>query len=310
MPKDKSPILVSGAHRTGTTWVGKMLAASGEAAYISEPLNVLHRPGVLRAPTPYWYTYIHAQNQPLYEAALQETIRFQYHPWLEFKSLRSIKDLLRMARDWNIFRKGKRRNQRPLLKDPFAVFSAPWFNQQLGCRIIITVRHPAAFASSLKRLNWSFDFNDLLAQSTLMQDWLEPFRQEMQTISKNPDDIIGQASLLWRIIYQTVEQYRQQIPDLLIVRHEDLSLDAIGGFMWLYDRLGLHFTQEARDAVLNASSAENPKELSKKKIHTVHLNSRANIHNWKRRLEKPEITRIRKLTAETAEIYYLGETWE
>jgi hypothetical protein len=46
----QSPILVTGAHRTGTTWVGKMLAASPQVAYISEPLNVWHRPGVLRAP--------------------------------------------------------------------------------------------------------------------------------------------------------------------------------------------------------------------------------------------------------------------
>ena len=39
------PILVTGAHRTGTTWVGKMLSANSQTAYMSEPLNVLHRPG-------------------------------------------------------------------------------------------------------------------------------------------------------------------------------------------------------------------------------------------------------------------------
>ena len=39
------PILVTGAHRSGTTWVGKMLAADADTGYISEPLNVLHRPG-------------------------------------------------------------------------------------------------------------------------------------------------------------------------------------------------------------------------------------------------------------------------
>ena len=43
------PILVTGAHRSGTTWVGKMLSTEDGVAYISEPLNVLHRPGVFRA---------------------------------------------------------------------------------------------------------------------------------------------------------------------------------------------------------------------------------------------------------------------
>jgi LPS sulfotransferase NodH len=49
------PILVTGTHRSGTTWVGKMLAADSSTAYISEPLNVLHRPGVYRAKVKHWY---------------------------------------------------------------------------------------------------------------------------------------------------------------------------------------------------------------------------------------------------------------
>ena len=55
---EKKPILVTGAHRSGTTWVGKMIVASQDVAYISEPLNVWHRRGVLKTPTQYWYTYI------------------------------------------------------------------------------------------------------------------------------------------------------------------------------------------------------------------------------------------------------------
>ena len=57
------PILVTGAHRSGTTWVGKVLCASGEAAYISEPLNLWHRPGIMGAPVAGWYTYITDENE-------------------------------------------------------------------------------------------------------------------------------------------------------------------------------------------------------------------------------------------------------
>lgn len=56
--KSLSPILVTGAHRSGTTWVGKMLAANRRVAYISEPLNVFHRPGVFSAPVSHWYTML------------------------------------------------------------------------------------------------------------------------------------------------------------------------------------------------------------------------------------------------------------
>ncbi|MCJ7435853.1 MAG: sulfotransferase, partial [Anaerolineales bacterium] len=169
----KIPILVTGAHRTGTTWVGKMLAANPQMAYISEPLNVLHRPGVLRAPVDRWYAYITKENEGRYFPAFQELMAFRYHLLDEIRSLRSRKDFLRMGRDASIFFNGRLLGQRPLLKDPFAVFSIPWFAERLNCKVVITVRHPAGFASSLKRLNWLFDFSDLLAQPALMHDHLE-----------------------------------------------------------------------------------------------------------------------------------------
>ena len=40
------PILVTGSHRSGTTWVGKMLAATGSVGYIHEPFNLKNRPGI------------------------------------------------------------------------------------------------------------------------------------------------------------------------------------------------------------------------------------------------------------------------
>jgi len=307
---ERRPILVAGAHRTGTTWVGKMLAASGEAAYISEPLNVWHRPGVLRIPIEHWYTYICHQNEARFLSALSETLHFHYHPWAELKSIRSRKDALRMGRDWTIFWKGWLLRQRPLFKDPFAVFSAPWFADRLGFQVVFTVRHPAAFVSSLKRLNWSFEFADLMNQPLLMQDWLEPFRDEMEAMLRTPNDVVGQAGLLWQMVYQVVDSLRTRYPQFQIVRHEDLSTDPIKGFAALYNCLGLEFTSQAQQTVLKSSSSENPQEISKKAVHNYRLDSQANLNNWKRRLNPQEIARIRTLTEETAGRFYLDAGWE
>ncbi len=232
------PILVTGAHRSGTTWVGKMLAADAHTAYISEPLNVLHRPGILRAPVKNWYTYITSENESEYFPAFHELFDFQYHTLLEIRSIRSIKDFLRMGRDFHTFLIGNMQGQRTLLKDPFAVFSAPWFAQKLNCQVVITVRHPAAFASSLRRLNWAFDFRDLLDQPALMRDHLEADRAEMESIK--PGDIIGQSALLWRMIYRFVHSTRSLFPDFKIVRHKDLSLDPITGYQALYEVFGFN----------------------------------------------------------------------
>jgi Sulfotransferase domain len=306
----RAPILVTGAHRTGTTWVGKMLAAGGQAAYISEPLNLWHRPGVLRTPVTHWYTYICAANEPAYLPALRETLRFRYHLGREIRSLRSRKDILRMARDWGIFARGRLRAQRPLLKDPFAIFSTPWFHDRLGCQVVITVRHPAAFASSLKRLGWDFDFSHLLDQPLLMRDLLGPYRDQMEAMRLVPEDIIGQASLLWQITYEIAAAFCARYPDFHIVRHEDLSLDPQDGFQKLYQALDLDFTSQAQRVIADSSSAENPGEVSKKAVHAVRLDSRLNLQNWKRRLQAQEIERVRLLTQATAQHFYPDLTWD
>ncbi|MBN1303044.1 MAG: sulfotransferase domain-containing protein [Anaerolineales bacterium] len=302
------PILVTGAHRTGTTWVGKMLGAGGDTAYISEPLNVWRRPGVMRVPVSRWYTYICEENESDYIQAFQEMLGLQYHIGREILSLRSGRDFLRMGRDWFTFLQGRLEKRRPLLKDPFAVFSSLWFAKQLHCQVVITIRHPAAFASSLKRLNWRFDLQDLLDQPLLMRDWLEPFRDELSSVK--PDDIITQASLLWKIIYKVVSRFQStHADDLFVVRHEDLSLEPLDGFRELYSKLGLDFSQKAMDLILRSTSENNPKELSKQSVHQIRLDSRANLYNWKHRLSADELRQIRKITAKTAGTYYPDENW-
>ncbi len=303
----KQPILVTGAHRTGTTWVGRMLASNSQTAYISEPLNVLHRRGIYRADVERWYTYITEENEKRYLPAFHELLNFRYHLFSELGSLRSQKDFLRMLRDLAIFMQGKLRGQRILLKDPFAVFSTPWFAEKLNCRVVITIRHPAGFASSLKRLNWRFDFRSLLDQPMLMRDYLETDRAVMESIQA--DDILGQSALLWRMIYRSVHSTRSLFPDFKIVRHEDLSLDPITGYKSLYESLGLTFDESVRDSILKSSSSENPAELSRKKVHSVKLDSRANMDNWKKRLTADEINRIHKMTDEVSHLYYSENEW-
>lgn len=304
--RERRPILVTGLHRSGTSWVGRSLTLSGELAYVSEPLNVLHRPGVMAAPVEQWYSYITEQNEAEYLSAFEDTLVLRYKFWKELASLRSPRDFLRMLRDSFIFLRGRLTRQRVLLKDPFALFSAVWVAQRLDAQVVIVLRHPAAFVSSLKRLNWSFDFNDLLAQPALMRDHLEPFRQEMESA---PEDLVGQASLLWRIGMHTITQMNKTYPELHLVQHEELSKDPVAGFRSLFRNLGLPFTSKVERSILRNTGARNPDEVSLNSIYNTNLDSAANLQNWKRRLSADEIVRIRQLTQQAAEPYYGAEDW-
>jgi hypothetical protein len=304
------PLLVTGAHRSGSTWVGKMLAAGGAYAYVSEPLNRYHRPGVMRVPTPHWYEYICADNESTYLEALRETLALDYHLGRELLSLRSLKDLGRMLRDLREFTRGQIGGRAALLKDPFAAFSAPWFAERLGCAVVITLRHPAAFASSLKRLNWTFNFRHWLDQPLLMRDLLGPYEAEMRAASSHPDDLLLRASTLWRILYKTLHSQKDRHPDFLWVRHEDLSLDPLNSFAVLYSQLDLPFNARARRVVANATGEDNPNEVSRGNIYAVQLNSRANLKNWTHRLSIDEITRIKDLTADIWPLFYEESDWQ
>ena len=308
MPGEKVPILVTGAHRSGTTWVGRLLASAPRISYVSEPLNVLHRPGVFGAHVPFWYTYICDDNGDEYLSSYQDLLSYRYHLGAELASLRSFRDLIRMGRDAAIFARGRIGGRTPLLKDPFAVFSLVWFAETLRCRIVATVRHPAAFASGLKRLGWSFDFADLLRQPLLMRDHLEPYRASMESASAA--DVVGQAGVLWAAIYGTLQKLQAVVPAIEIVRHEDLAADPVPGFRQLYDSLGLEYTSAAHQAILDSSRPDNPSELSSRRVHSVKMDSRASLQNWKRRLSGDEVTRVRELTDGVWQAYYPAESWE
>ncbi len=68
----------------------------------------------------------------------------------------------------------RRRGGRAIIKDPFALLMAEWIDARTAADVIVCVRHPAAFASSIKRLGWRLDERWLLSQDGLMADELAP----------------------------------------------------------------------------------------------------------------------------------------
>jgi hypothetical protein len=215
-----------------------------------------------------------------------------------------------MVRDGSRFLNGRLRAARPLLKDPFAVFSAPWFAERLGCQVLVTVRHPAAFVSSLKRLDWSFNLTHLLQQGLLMRDHLEPFHQELKRAAENSNDLIRQGSLLWKAIYHTVDKFQRRYPYFLIAMHEDLSQEPLEQFKEIYTRLSLRFTPRVQGSIVKSTQPGNPREGSERSAYAVQLDSQASLSNWKRRLTQDEIDRVRHLTSGVAELFYSHESWE
>ncbi len=96
-----APLLVTGMPRTATSWVGKMLEASGALVYVNEPLNPQHppgrSPGVLRADVTHAFQYISEHNERVWLPAFRDTVRLRFHPLAEVRRNHGPYDLLRAA---------------------------------------------------------------------------------------------------------------------------------------------------------------------------------------------------------------------
>lgn len=256
-----TPILVTGSHRSGTTWVGRMLSAEPTVAYIHEPFNVdWCRPGICGARLSRLYTYITDENGPEYYTGIRDTLAFRYNLSGELRALRSPRDAARLVRDHARFSLYRLRRLRPLIKDPFAVFSTEWLASRFGMEIVVLIRHPAAFVSSLKRLGWRFQFSHLLEQPLLMRDYLLPFESELREYAEREHDLVDQASLIWRVVYHAVARLREKHDDWHFIRHEDLSRAPMQGFESLFEGLGLGFSDRTRKAIEDSTDAGNPSD--------------------------------------------------
>ena len=301
------PILVTGAHRSGTTWVGAMLALSPSIGLIHEPFSPDTSAGVSGGPFERAFEYVCAENEQDYAERVARTLRFSYDLRRQLPAIRSLRVLRRTGIDLYGFTRSRLRDARPLVKDPIAVLSSEWLASRFDMQVVLLVRHPAAFASSLTRLGWSHDFTSFLEQPLLLRDHLGRFEDEIRDFAEQPRDSFEQSILLWRLIYSTVATFRSRNPGWSYLRHEDLALDPAAGFESLYATLGMGLDDEIRRQIVEHSDEENPDEIAG--WHGVRLNSRASVGAWRQRLTPDQIERVREGTRDVWPAFYAGEDW-
>ena len=303
-----APILITGSHRSGTGWVGQVLAASPRAlGYVWEPFSILHRPGTCAARFPHWFPYVCSENEADVRGPVDAMLEWRYAYGAELAALRGPRDAARMARDASRFRQNRRRHAVPLLKDPIAVFSVEWLHATFSAEPVLLVRHPAAFAASVKRLHLRHPFGDFLAQPLMMRDWLSSFADELERFAAREQEIVDQAILLWNVIHHALATYRARHPEWALLRLEDISRQPAARFHDLFDRLGVPRDERVDGLIASTSDSSNPAEAST--ADSIRRDSAAHIWNWKRTLDAAEIARVREGTEAVAAAFYGPDDW-
>jgi len=310
-------IVVAGLQRSGTSWIGKMLEASGEAVYVNEPMNPKHppgrSPGVLNVDVDSRFQYICADNEDRFVAAFRDTLRLRYHVIAELRRNHGAYDLARMAKYWTSFTAGRLRRRRALIDDPCSTFSAAWFARRMGCAVVISVRHPLSFVGSWRRLGWRVNLYDVLDQPLLMRDLLGPYEDELRAMAGS-DDQVAKAALLWRVTYDLLGDLDARQPGLLhLKRYEDLASDPQAGFRDLYAICGLSWTERARKQIRWATTDHGKGEggqhswtlrggVSRTAFRP--MDSRSSLGAFRSRLSEQDIEKVREITGTVAARYY------
>ncbi len=299
--------------------MGRTLALDRSIRYIHEPLNPAHPNRAFHYSAPYWYQYIPDNDG----VVLMRDIQLAMHPRISLPNAASSLTLLLL----NLHRKVRELNSgnpylwfcslthcffqhfyqelrgyRILIKDPLALFSAGWFYDKFGFRVICMIRHPLSFVGSLKKWGWTFPFDHLACQNMLLQKKLGPFSGEIKKFAHNGKDIIEQGCLLWNIMHYVIDDYRTKHPDWIFVRYEDLVVEPLSLYARIYTELGLKFSTTITRQINDFTNR--PEKEGNHGPGFEPRNARMSLQAWKTRLTTSEVSKIEQLTGEIAKKFY------
>jgi hypothetical protein len=312
----RSPILITGMHRSGGSWVAKMVEGGGGVVHVNEPFNRRHppglTPGILRVPPPLSYQHVGPHNEADHLAGFRDMLELRYGLTAELRTNRGAYDLAKAAKYLAAFTYGRARRLRALIDDPYMVFAAEWLAERLDCRVVMLVRHPAGIVSSLKRIGpgWSDNLPDIAAQPELVDRYLSDYADDLERAAGQPFDPVDHGALLWLLIHSAIAQQVDRHPEFIVVRYEDLATDPVTGFRDLYARLDLPFDERAEKAVragclAGPGARRNPwGRVGMAKTAFQPMQSADNAWAWRDRLTPPEARIVLGRTRSVAERFY------
>lgn len=280
--------LITGAHRSGTTWLGEALAASGECSVLHEPFN--YEFGVEGVPS--WYPKLSDPEKKqeielIVENILSGRARFRTERSREPFWKRAVRRLTGGPENWRYKRIIRNREPHLVLKDPFCVRFAQLLVRSFGFRAIILVRHPGAYLNSLKRVSWAEVLPDLGSQEQMATH---------DVVEKTDEELLAhRTGVFWTRIYSEVlEQVARHPDEMLLVRHEDLCVDPVGMGERVFRHLGISFNLRARD-FMERSTRGAIVEPHAGVVHSLERHSAAMVEAWRTKLSENE----KRMLAET-----------
>ncbi len=264
-------VLVTGAPRSGTTWLARQLANRSAVAMPGrEPMNP--RPGqfALAGTLDTWVQL----EQPT--EGQRRTLRrcFRGTEPLTFSryGVRQIAALL----PWT----------RIVVKDPFALLSVPAIVQCTGAVPVVVYRHPGAVLASYRRMGWTADTVEVRCL------------QGLPPLTEAPDDVTAMADF-WTFLHQRVLAWLPTVTDAVLVSHAELVAGGTEAVEQVARVCGLPHARRSAQIGSPVGGGAVTERPAPGRLHDFHRRPDEVADGWKNRLNTAELQTMERTAAAT-----------
>lgn len=305
--ESKNLIYVGGINRSGSTWTGNVIGKSKKVRYLHEPFHPRrnHNGNPFRD----FFQYLNPNEKGEIERKLKKYLNkictFRIPKLYDVKDTRNSKKVSFFYHPYS-FMVSKLRKEIPLIKDPPSILLTEWLDKNYKAKILITIRHPAAFVYSSKKQNWHYGMNTFLNQTNLMKDYLSGFREELEkeVRYKQVEFSVRNSVLFWRVIHHILLEWQRKHSNWFFCRHEDLLENPMAKFEEIFQYLEIPMDQNVVAYIESSTNVKGEdKELRLKR-------DRKKLRKeWKTKLSEEEIEYIKIKSVKEWKGFYGEADW-
>ena len=270
------PILVTGAPRSGTTWLARLLAtAPGTVLAGREPMNPRGNQYALAHTVRGWVSL------DAFDGRQRRVIRSAY------RGLNPMVYSRYGRRQWA----GPLPRSRMIVKDPFAMLSLGAVVDATRATAVLVYRHPGAVLASYRRMGWKPDLEEL---QPIVARYRNERGMEIEDLPASGD--VSEAESMgcfWGALYDIALWHAARIPAVTIVSHEELATGGVASGRRLLDHLGLRWNGDAATELSQQGSA---RSVAKSDLHNFDRAPASVAGEWRTKLEPGEIDVIERTT--------------
>jgi hypothetical protein len=275
-------VLVTGVPRSGSSWLGEMLAYTQDTCTVGEPDNPVVGPFALRAvrrsPGGRCPVLRPGEEAPEYERLWLEAFGSQGAGLTRLERFRGalarrlvdpaapeaitravtgsgrVPPALRAAAALAIPKRPPRPSANVIVKSVYGAFATEWIVERTGARPVLLMRDPRNVVSSWIVMGW-LDGRDWEPVVALLGSRLQEHVRERLGAPPPPREHSVVKRLTWVLALMTLEfkDLARRHPTWQLVQHEELCIDPPARVHAVADNLGLTWTEAADAAIADAN---------------------------------------------------------